>query len=100
MWKPTWSYSVRFINIVTIAFISLFLYTQFTTEALAAEANISVDVPSGYVWRGMTFNEGAVIQPSVDACTAFGFGVNVWGNFDLDDYDGAYEKCEFSARNP
>jgi len=56
----------------------------------------SVDMNSAYVWRGITFNDGTVIQPSVDLGLPYGFGVNVWGNFDVDDYDGAMKNAEFS----
>lgn len=64
-------------------------------HASAAEVTAGVDINSAYVWRGMTFNDGAVLQPSLDV-TQGGFGVNVWGNLDMDDYDGAVDSGEFS----
>lgn len=60
-------------------------------SAYAAEATANVDVMSAYVWRGYTFNDGLVVQPSIDVASEKGFGVNVWGNFDIDDYDGYIE---------
>lgn len=63
---------------------------------LAASSSVTLDLPSGYVWRGVTFNDGTVLQPSFDAATDSGLGFNVWGNIDLDDYDGLYEKGELS----
>lgn len=64
--------------------------------ASAGENSVGVDVNSAYVWRGVTRNDGAVIQPWLDLEVAEGFGVHVWGNLDLDDYDGAVEEGEFS----
>jgi hypothetical protein len=64
-------------------------------SALAADATAKIDLNSAYVWRGITFNDGLVAQPSIDV-SKNGFGVNVWGNFDIDDYDGALDDNEFS----
>jgi len=52
---------------------------------VAADVTAAVDVNSAYVWRGQTFNDGMVAQPSVDVASG-GFGFNVWGNIDIDDY--------------
>ncbi len=56
---------------------------------------LAADFVSAYVWRGITFNDGPVFQPSVDVRYG-GFGVNVWGNLDIDDYDSSLESGEFS----
>jgi len=64
--------------------------------AKAAEATVGTDVNSAYVWRGLTFNDGLVIQPSVDVAHPAGFAVNTWGNYDIGDYNGAVEENEFS----
>ena len=64
--------------------------------AQAGESSVGVDVDSAYVWRGVTRNDGAVVQPWLDLEVAEGFGIHVWGNLDLDDYDGAVEEGEFS----
>jgi len=64
--------------------------------ASAAEVTADIDLNSAYLWRGITINDGLVAQPSVDIATPAGIGLNIWGNFDLDDYDGAFEKNEFS----
>lgn len=63
--------------------------------AVAAEVTGGVDLYSAYVWRGITFNDGLVVQPSMDV-TAGGFNFNVWGNFDIDDYDNSLDDGEFS----
>ncbi|MCF7837783.1 MAG: TorF family putative porin [Candidatus Marinimicrobia bacterium] len=63
----------------------------------AAEVEVNVDAASAYVFRGVTLNDGMVLQPSVEVA---GFPVpltvGVWGNFDLDDYDGALTENQFS----
>ena len=47
-------------------------------------ANVSADILSQYIWRGMAYSQGsAVIQPSVTASYK-GFSLNVWGNLDTD----------------
>ncbi len=65
--------------------------------ARAADVDVSagVDFNSAYVWRGITFNDGFVAQPWLDV-SKNGFGLNVWGNYDIDDYDGAVDESEFS----
>ena len=63
--------------------------------AAAADVTTAVDVNSAYVWRGITFNDGVVVQPSVDVA-AGNFGLNVWGNLDADDYDDSLDSGEFS----
>ena len=62
---------------------------------LAVDVTGTVDLNSAYVWRGMTFNDGWVAQPSIDI-TKGGFGLNVWGNFDIDDYNDTLDSGEFS----
>ena len=64
-------------------------------SASAADASLGADLVSAYVWRGLTVNDGLVAQPYVDVA-ADNFAVNVWGNYDIDDYDGALKSNEFS----
>jgi hypothetical protein len=64
--------------------------------ARGTEATVSLDIFSAYVWRGITLNEGTVMQPSIDVALPGGFGVNVWGNFDIADSGGALNDGEFS----
>ena len=65
--------------------------------AMASDVAVSagVDFNTAYVWRGQTFNDGMVAQPSLDV-TKGGLDVNVWGNLDMSDYDGAVESGKFS----
>lgn len=65
------------------------------TQAAAATATAALDTNSAYVWRGLTFNDGFVLQPSMDV-SANGFAFNVWGNLDLDDYNDTLDSGEFS----
>ena len=64
-------------------------------SAFGADVTAAIDVNSAYVWRGQTFNDGLVVQPSVDVA-AGNFGLNVWGNLDVDDYDDTLDSGEFS----
>jgi hypothetical protein len=64
-------------------------------QAVAATATAALDANSAYVWRGLTFNDGFVLQPSMDV-SHNGFAFNVWGNYDVDDYDGALNDNRFS----
>jgi hypothetical protein len=79
------------------AWIGGFLVMMVFGAGMAGAADVvaGVGLNSAYIWRGITFNDGLVAQPSMDV-TAGGFGFNVWGNFDIEDYDGSLEKGEFS----
>ena len=65
------------------------------TTGMAAEATVSLDVASAYVFRGSTFNDGLVLQPGMEVA-GLPITLGVWGNFDIDDYDGAVTENEFS----
>jgi uncharacterized protein (TIGR02001 family) len=62
----------------------------------AAEASLSLDLASSYIFRGVTFNDGLVAQPGLEVGGLGGLSVGVWGNLDLDDYDGALADSQFS----
>lgn len=68
----------------------------FGGNAMAAEVSAGADVVSAYVWRGVTFNDEAVVQPYLDVTAENGFNMNVWGNYDLGDYRGTVDNGEFS----
>ena len=65
-------------------------------SAIGADATTGVDVVSAYVWRGITFNDGVVLQPYVDVAAENGIAINVWGNYDIDDYDNTLDENDFS----
>jgi uncharacterized protein (TIGR02001 family) len=64
-------------------------------QAAAVDVTTALDANSAYVWRGLTFNNGFVLQPSVDV-SHNGFAFNVWANYDVSDYDGALNENRFS----
>ena len=75
-----------------------FLFVMVMVNASAvwgADVTAAVDLNSAYIWRGITLNDGLVAQPSLDV-TSGGFGLNVWANYDLDDYNDTLEKYQFS----
>jgi hypothetical protein len=82
--------------IFTLAAAMFLLIGLAATPVLAANATATVDANSAYVWRGLTFNDGLVIQPSIDVTAENGLGINVWGNYDIDDYDNTLDDKEFS----
>ncbi len=61
----------------------------------AENNSVGVDFASAYVFRGVTFNDGLVAQPYLEAGD-LPVTVGVWGNFDIDDYDGALDDGQFS----
>lgn len=66
------------------------------SAVVGAEVDVTVDVASAYVFRGATFNDGVVVQPGLEVALPYGLSLGVWGNIDIDDYDGALEKNQFS----
>lgn len=68
----------------------------------SADVGVSLDFASAYVYRGVTFNDGFVFQPGIEAS---GLGlpeeygsvaVGAWANMDLDDYGNTLATSEFS----
>ncbi len=62
---------------------------------IAADASLSVDFASAYVFRGATFNDGFVVQPGLEVGGLGGLSIGAWGNLDIDDYDGAVADGQF-----
>jgi hypothetical protein len=66
----------------------------------AADVSATVDMNSAYVWRGITFSKGGVVQPSLDVSGIkvgqVGLGVNVWSNFNLTSWDARVQSGQFS----
>lgn len=67
-----------------------------TSAVMAADVDVTVDVASAYVFRGVTLNDGPVVQPGLEVALPHGLTVGVWGNLDIDDYDGELEEGQFS----
>lgn len=83
------------VSVVTGLLVVLCAAAGLSARAHAADVTAGTDLASAYVWRGITFNDGLVAQPSVDV-TSGGFGFNVWSNMDIDDYDDTLNSGEFS----
>ena len=66
------------------------------SAVVGVEVDLTVDVASAYVFRGVTFNDGVVVQPGMEVALPFGLSIGAWGNIDIDDYDGGLEKNQFS----
>lgn len=81
---------------VSMAALATVIMAGAATQADAATATAALDVNSAYVWRGLTFNDGLVLQPSIDVAAENGLSFNVWANYDVDDYDGAVDDNNFS----
>lgn len=83
---------------IFLAATALALSMATAPHTKAADVTAAMDISSAYVWRGLTFNDGLVLQPSIDIVHG-GLNLNVWGNFDVDDYDDTLDSGEFSEIN-
>jgi uncharacterized protein (TIGR02001 family) len=63
--------------------------------AEGASGSSRLDAAYGYLYRGETYNDGLVLQPSCDLSLE-DLSVGVWANYDVDDYDGMVDENEFS----
>jgi hypothetical protein len=64
-------------------------------NVLAVNGKIGLEARSAYVWRGITRTDGVVIEPYVDVKMG-GFGIGVWGNVNVEDYDKIDDQGLFS----
>ncbi len=64
--------------------VGLAVAEEAKVEAPSVAANTDLPVLSAYVWRGQVLNDEAVFQPALNLAKG-GFGLNVWGNFNLTD---------------
>jgi hypothetical protein len=62
------------------------------TPAHAADSSFSLDFSNAYIWRGIVFNDSGVAQFTLDTGSlnagSVPIGFNVWGNYDIGDFDG------------
>lgn len=69
-------------------------------SAHAADASFALDFSNAYIWRGIVFNDSGVAQFTLDAgplnAGSVPISFNVWGNYDIGDFDGTLEETEFS----
>jgi len=70
------------------------------TSVQAADASFTLDFGNAYIWRGIVFNDSGVAQFTLDTGSlnagSVPIGFNVWGNFDIGDFDGSLEKNNLS----
>jgi hypothetical protein len=68
--------------------------------AHAADSSFSLDFSNAYIWRGIVFNDSGVAQFTLDTGSlnvgSVPIGFNVWGNYDIGDFDGALSKRSIS----
>ena len=82
--------------------VGLILLVLISPGSASAETEVSYDLAfnSAYVWRGITFTDGAVFQPSITVSHSSGFSFNTWGNLDIDDVnglDGEFQEVDLTA---
>lgn len=56
---------------------------------------VNVDTVSAYVYKGATYNDGLVIQPSLEISSG-AITIGGWVNYDIGDYNGTLLKDEVS----
>ena len=81
-------------------FLVVLALLSFAAAPASADAEYALDFASAYVWRGITFTDGAVFQPSVTASNDSGFAINVWGSLDIDDANdmsGEFNEIDLTA---
>lgn len=80
-------------------YLSMILVFLITTNLLPQEEdeNISFLIESSaqskYVWRGLTYNSGLIIQPAITASYA-NFNTQVWGSYTVNDVDDEIKRHE------
>ncbi len=62
-----------------------------TAPSSPIQTTVGTDLASSYIFRGMTFNKAAALQPAIKVSTA-GFSMGAWGNQALDPEDNEIEK--------
>jgi uncharacterized protein (TIGR02001 family) len=84
--------------IVFVAFLALVVAPVSRVEA--ADVEYDLMIASAYVWRGLTFTDGAVFQPSVGVAHSSGVSLDVWGNLDLsdaNDLSGEFQEVDLTV---
>lgn len=75
-------------SIITLVLGLALLVPAVALAAGPVDLGAEVSWFGSYLWRGMTLQDAAVLQPEVSASFG-GLGLSVWGNLDADDADGA-----------
>ena len=64
--------------------------------AAGLQGRVALDTLTAYVWRGVTYNNGAVLQPSAGLAAGDWFGAWAWANLDAHDYPDVAEAGKVS----
>lgn len=82
-------------NILRVASVVMGVMVAGST-LYAADASVSLDVASAYVFRGATLNDGTVLQPGLEVSGLGGLSIGTWANLDIDDYNNTLASSQFS----
>jgi hypothetical protein len=74
-----------------ISILTFFLLSNI----LATDLTLNFDAVSAYVYKGATYNDGLVLQPSIEV-TNSPITIGGWINFDTGDYNGTLEANKLS----
>lgn len=77
----------RFVAVLALSFAC-------SAPALALSCGVEADVVSDYVWRGMVFSPGFVLEPYAYA-SAFGVTPAIWANVQLEDEYNTLDEIDF-----
>ena len=83
-------------SIFTVAMASLLSAPAYSAavsmeESTTIEASASLDVVSAYIFRGVTLNKNAAVQPGIEAAVG-DFTIGTWGSLAMDAEDGEGEQ--------
>lgn len=88
---------------VALGVASVLVGVTLPRGAHGVDATVGMDVASAYVFRGNTFNDGPVVQPTVSLSTftlseeiTLPLTLGVWGNMDIGTYNHTLDKGQFS----
>jgi hypothetical protein len=86
---------IRWVTVATLAVVGVG-----GASSHAAESSFSLDFSNAYIWRGIVFNDSGVAQFTLDSGSlnagSVPIGFNVWGNYDIGDFDGTLAKNNIS----
>jgi len=74
----------------------LLVATVLVAETNEVKVSGNVELLTGYVFKGATYNDGMVLQPSVTIENWVPVDITFWANMDLDDWDDRLESGQFS----
>ncbi len=76
----------KILTTTVLALLAVSIATPILAQAVPS-AYIDLSLMSKYVWRGQVITDDPVLQPAIGG-NWLGFGLDIWGNADLTDYNG------------